>query len=268
MKSLVAIIQRRPLVVYFVLAYVFAWIFYPLVAVSPVLGLPALFAPALSAIVVSLATGGWAEAGRLLRRATIWRVPILWYVIALGLPFALSFLVSFLGRFFGGGSTLELAPIAPLALVVFVLVIGEELGWRGYAQLELENRFSPLVAATILGLLWGFWHLPTFFLPGLPQNEVPLLAFVLWTVPLSILAAWLLKYTRASVLIATLFHGAANTFGFLSPGLDVASYRWLMALVYCLAALLVVVILGPQLGRIRSSERTDPSLPAPVPPEL
>jgi membrane protease YdiL (CAAX protease family) len=154
-----------------------------------------------------------------------------------------------------------------LALVVFLLVIGEELGWRGYAQLQLEKRTSPLTAATILGVLWGFWHLPTFYIPGLPQNGIPLPAFVLWTIALSILAAWLLKYTRASVLIATLFHGAANTFGFLTPGLEIAEYRWIMALVYGSAALLIVILFGAQLARSRSTRRPGPSLPAHAPPE-
>jgi uncharacterized protein len=266
MRTLIALTQRRPLPAYFILAYAFAWIFYPLIAISPVFGLPALFAPALAAIIVSLATGGRSEVGRLLSRVTIWRVNFIWYVIALGLPVALSFLISVLGRFFGGSSSLELAPITPLALVVFVLVIGEELGWRGYAQLQLEKSYSPLVAATILGVLWGFWHLPGFFLPGLPQNEIPLLAFVLWTIALSVIAAWLLKYTRESVLIATLFHGATNTFGFLSPHLDVAAYRWLLAVVYISAALLIAIVLGSQLVRSRSSESADVSLPTSVPP--
>ena len=267
MNTLIAFLHRRPLPAYFILAYAFAWIFYPLIAISPIFGIPALFAPALAAIIVSWATGGRPQVGRLLSRVTIWRVHIIWYVIALGLPVALSFLVSLLGRLFGSSSSIVLAPITPLALIVFVLVIGEELGWRGYAQLQLEKSYSPLIAAIIIGVLWGFWHLPAFMIPGLPQNEIPLLAFVLWTIALSILAAWLLKYTRRSILIATLFHGAANTFGFLVPDLDVATYRWLLAVVYCLAALLIVVIFGSQLDRSRSPRHPDHSLPTYAPPK-
>lgn len=71
MKILTAFIQRRPLPAYFVLAYAFAWIFCPLIAISPIFGIPALFAPALSVIIVSWATGGRPQVGRLLSRVTI-----------------------------------------------------------------------------------------------------------------------------------------------------------------------------------------------------
>jgi len=48
-----------------------------------------------------------------------------------------------------------------------------------------------------------------------------------WVVPHRAGPAWLLKNTRGSVLLATLFHGATNTFGFLTPGLQTAT-RWPM----------------------------------------
>jgi membrane protease YdiL (CAAX protease family) len=40
-------------------------------------------------------------------------------------------------------------------LVLFVLVMGEEIGWRGYALPRLLARTSPLVASVVLGLLWA-----------------------------------------------------------------------------------------------------------------
>jgi hypothetical protein len=46
MKQLTSFVQRRSLLTYFILAYAFAWAFAPLIAISPVYGLPALFAPA------------------------------------------------------------------------------------------------------------------------------------------------------------------------------------------------------------------------------
>jgi membrane protease YdiL (CAAX protease family) len=268
MKTLASAIQRYPLVAYFVLAYAFAWMFAPLIAISPVYGLPGLFTPALAGIIVSRVTGGQTQVSLLLRKLAIWRVNLAWYLIALGLPFLLSFFVALLGRLLGDDPAFQLAPLTPLGLVVFVLVVGEELGWRGYAQPELEKHYSPLVAAVILGVLWGFWHLPNFFIPGLPHVEVPMAAFVIYTIALSILAAWLLKYTRGSVLLATLLHGATNTFGFLTPSLDTATRWWLIAVVYGLIALLVAFLYGSQLHRTRPTDDLDPSSPAPAPPEI
>ena len=58
--------------------------------------------------------------------------------------------------------------------------------------------------------------MPNFFIPGLLHDEIPL-------------AAWLLKSTWGSVLIATLLDGTTNPFGFLKPGLDTANRWWLIA---------------------------------------
>lgn len=262
MNSLMTLIRRWPLPAYFFLAYILTWVLVPLIVVSPMYGLPGLFVPALAGLIVSRVSGGREQAAKLLGRLMIWRVHFVWYLVALGLPAVLSLLVALLGRLFGADPVLQPAPLTPLALILFVLVVGEELGWRGYAQPELEKSFSPLVAAIILGVLWGFWHLPNFFIPTLPHHEIPLPAFVIWTIALSILAAWLLKQTRGSVLLATLLHGATNTLGFLTPNLDVATRWWLTAGVYGAAALLVVMIYGTQLDRSRSARTVDASLPA------
>lgn len=257
MKALSQLIDRFPIAAYFFLAYAFAWILYPLIAISPLAGLPGLFAPALAAIIVCWALGGRAMAGKLLNSLALWRVSIVWYLIALGLPVLLTFIVGVLARLMGHDTSIQLAPITPLALIVFVLVVGEEIGWRGFAQPQLEKRFSPLVGAVILGIVWGFWHLPNFFLPELPHYQIPLPAFVLYTTGFSVVGAWLLKATRGSVLIATLFHGAVNTFGFLTPSLDSATRWWLLAAVYCAAALVIAVIYGGQLSRKRSADSSE-----------
>jgi membrane protease YdiL (CAAX protease family) len=44
--------------------------------------------------------------------------------------------------------------------------LGEELGWRGYLQIELNKRFSVLNSSLIVGGIWGIWHLPLWFISG------------------------------------------------------------------------------------------------------
>ena len=253
MITLTAWIRRYPLATYFILAYAFAWAFAPLIAISPTYGVPGLFTPALAAYIVSRVAGGREQAAGLFRKLAIFRVNLLWYLVALGLPVLLSFIVALLARFFGAAE-FQFAPISPLSAIIFVLVVGEELGWRGFAQPQLEKRFSPLVGALMLGVIWGIWHLPNFFIPGTPHYEIPLPAFILYTVALSVMAAWILKYTRGSVFLATLLHGATNTFGFLSPGLDIVTRWWLIALVYCVAAILIALIFGTRLSHAAAKE--------------
>ncbi|WP_415803443.1 type II CAAX prenyl endopeptidase Rce1 family protein, partial [Bacillus albus] len=44
--------------------------------------------------------------------------------------------------------------------------LGEELGWRGFALMELQKKYSPLKSSIIIGFWWGMWHLPIWFTTG------------------------------------------------------------------------------------------------------
>ena len=90
------------------------------------------------------------------------RVGLLWYLIALGLPAVLSLATAGLNYLLGAPAFVQVGSLTVFDLVLFVLVVGEELGWRGYALPRLLEKRSPLIASLILGVLWGLWHLPTF----------------------------------------------------------------------------------------------------------
>ncbi|MCK7511306.1 MAG: CPBP family intramembrane metalloprotease [Desulfobacterales bacterium] len=46
----------------------------------------------------------------------------------------------------------------------------EEFGWRGFALPLLQRKMAPIWAGLLLGIIWGFWHLPAFLLSGTPQS--------------------------------------------------------------------------------------------------
>ena len=99
------------------------------------------------------------------------------------------------------------------SLISMVFGVGEELGWRGYLQGELTQRFGLLNGLIILGLLWSFWHLP-LLLAGFnyPENRY-LGAFVLSPLLLisaSFFLAWLTLRSR-SFWPAALAHGAGDS---------------------------------------------------------
>ena len=127
MKPVTTFMQRRPLVAYFMLAFVLAWAFTPLIAISPLYGLPGLFAPALAGYIVSRVTGSPAQVSGYWNKLRIWRVNFVWYLLALGLPVVLSFFVAMLDRLLGSDPLLQMAPITPLSMIVFILVVGESL---------------------------------------------------------------------------------------------------------------------------------------------
>lgn len=174
-----------------------------------------------------------------------WRVGLPWYVIALGLPTVLSLATAALTYLLGAPKLLQVGALTIFDVILFVLVVGEELGWRGYALPLLLEKRSSVTASLILGAVWGLWHLPTFLVPGTPQYGLPLTAFVLLTIEYSILMTWVFLHTLGSVLIATLFHGAINlSQGLFLGGLDGASRYWLLSIVYGVAAIIVAVVLG------------------------
>ena len=79
-----------------------------------------------------------------------------------------------------------------------------------FAVPKLLDRFSPLVASVVLGVLWWLWHLPTFFIPGTPQYGLSIPAYLVMTTAYSILLTWVWGPTGGSVLVATLVHGMIN----------------------------------------------------------
>src|SRR6188472_1277156 len=237
--------RKHPLIAFFVLAYLLTWWIYPLLKFSPLLGIFGLFGPAIAAIIMAAVTDGKSGIKALLRRVVLWRVGLPWYIIALGLPTILSLATVALAYLIGATEFIRAGALAPIELVLFVLVVGEELGWRGYALPRLIEKRSALTASLILGLLWGLWHLPTFLVPGTPQYGLPLTAFVLLTIEYSILMTWVFLHTFGSVLIATLFHRATNlSQGLFLGSLPGATRYWLLSIVYGVAAIMVAAMLG------------------------
>ena len=252
--------RKHPLIAFFVLAYLLTWWTYPLLKFSPLLGIPGLFGPALAAIIMAAVTDGKSGVKALLSRVVLWRVGLRWYVIALGLPTVLALVTAGL-NYLLRSSDIQAGRVGVLDFVVFVLVVGEELGWRGYALPLLLEKRSAVTASLILGLMWGIWHLPTFVIPGTPQYGLPFAAFLLLTIEYSILMTWVFLHTRGSVLIATLFHGAINlSQGFFLGGVEGASRYWLLSIVYGVAALITALVLG-----LNASRRTAATSPAGVP---
>ncbi len=231
----------RALTTFFVLACTFTWALLPLTRTSLVFSLVALLGPAAAALITA-GLGGREQLFDLWRRVATWRVPVFWYLAALLLPLIVSGLRSCIEYVLGATGPVRLQPITALGLTVFVLVAGEEVGWRGFALPRLLSDLGPWTASAIVGVLWALWHLPLFFMPGMPQFGIPLLSYVPYLIALSIILTILHLSTEGSVVIATLFHGAVNTFGIVNAGASPLQRGWGNALAYGAAALLLGIL--------------------------
>lgn len=233
-------VRQRPLALFVGLAYALTWALLPLAHRYTLVGVVALLCPAAAAVVTALLCGG-DEVSALHARATHWRVPFRWYVVALALPLPVSLLASVLQSRWGAAGPIAPAPLSWLAVVVFVMVAGEELGWRGFALPKLRTKLGPLAASAAIGIIWALWHLPLFFMSSMPQYGSPFSAYLLYTIALSIVLTFLASHTAGSVVIATLFHGAVNTFLVVNFGATPLQKGWGNAIAYGVVALGVVV---------------------------
>lgn len=178
------------------------------------------FGPAMAAALTLKITGGslttWALA------IVKWHVPLRYWLYALGLPAALYGVANVLLLAFGQPIEWSLAGerlvpyLGTFVMTLFFLGAQEEPGWRGFALPRLQQRFTPLRATLILGLVWGLWHLPVAGPAG------PIVPFVLaffytyiYNRTGSVLLAILLhaSFTPAQdhlILTAATSHGAAD----------------------------------------------------------
>ncbi len=90
-----------------------------------------------------------------------WPIAILLPVAAIGTSFGIARLLGVV-RFVDLGSYLLDAPIS--LAVLTVLVLGEEIGWRGFLFGELLTTTPPRRAALIVGIVQAAFHLPLLLL--------------------------------------------------------------------------------------------------------
>jgi uncharacterized protein len=172
----------------------------------------AVWAPAISAILLVLWYGGLPGLRRYLLRLLLWRASVGWYLfLILGIP-----AVYYFAAIITGTLTRESFAQPPLGellpLVAFMLILGpmEELGWRGYATPVLQRAMAPIWAGLVVGIVWALWHVPAFFLGGTPQSGWDIMPFLLGATAVSVIVTAFFNAARGSILLAALFHWQLN----------------------------------------------------------
>jgi membrane protease YdiL (CAAX protease family) len=186
------------------------------------------FAPMFAALTLIFRKGGWPGAKAFLRQAIDFRAKPLFYALALLLPIVIHAIAHYLALAIGldVADTLFPADLPVPAIVLAVpyfflmLLIGggqEEFGWRGYAQQPLQERFGVVPASLLIGIIWGFWHLPLWVMPGDGHSTYPFIAFLLMTTSISVIYAWIFNSSGKKLITAIIFHAMNNTVAPLIP---------------------------------------------------
>jgi membrane protease YdiL (CAAX protease family) len=172
----------------------------------------------------------------------------LWYLIGILVPFAAVVSAIIIARYLHSGAAfLPLAALPfTLGLQVFTGAMGEELGWRGFLLSHLERGLSPRVAALVMAITWALWHLPAFFFPGMPQQHMPPIAFLLMVAAFGIFLALLFNRTRGHVVSTMLAHFSFNM-GLAVGGAILGSvFIWTLAFIFSIVAIFGLAKLSAQ----------------------
>lgn len=254
-------IQRHSVSLFFVLAFALTWMIQiPLVMDARGMlpfHVPDIFQflqgpmPGIAALIMAGVVSGRAGIVDLIKRVGRGRVNLVWYVIAIvgtGVVYTAAVFASTLL-----GSPMPTLPALSLSLVAGVLIQmtiylvfnWEDIAWRGFAATRLQATQSALVTAIILGVVEGLFHIPLFFAPTSSQASSPFLSFMLLSIAGVVILNWVFNSTRGSVLLAMLFHAAANTWTDVVPipaGTGTAWTVW--AVFFSVIAVVLVVVYG------------------------
>lgn len=113
-------------------------------------------------------------------------------------------------------ATEETNPEYPFYLIlpIFIVMIPgggwEELGWRGFLQTALEERFGFIRGTALLGVIWSVWHLPLWLIQCANQKDFVFWAFAVYCIAFSFLLAMTYQITQC-VLAPILLHAWGNT---------------------------------------------------------
>jgi membrane protease YdiL (CAAX protease family) len=252
---------KRPLLKFFLLAYLVFWVLLALTGLAISLGVPeplpyilpivCAWSPTFVFLILFKRLYPRMKLGAFLKQqfSSGIRLPLLIAVVVVQVLILVAATCSFSiineVQFF---SALTLS--APVILIGFfdALVrgpMGEELGWRGYALNELQKRYSPLFSAVVLGLIWGFWHAPLWFMTGFSGDVLMryIVFFMISIISVSIVITAFYNMNK-NLIVPILIHQVFNFLMSVSK-VSVVEILYFICIGYLLFAV-VLIWINPQ----------------------
>jgi membrane protease YdiL (CAAX protease family) len=218
------------------------------------------FVPSTAAILLTAIDEGSQGLMSLWKRCLQFNLGWRWYLAIVGVvvlgAVGQILINSLLGNAFN--YSLYLSQLPSFLPLILLGPVSEELGWRGYLLVKLQRRWNALVSSLAVGIVWGLWHLPLFYMVGTSQHELhlPFVGFLLGTLTLSVVMTWVNNNTRNSIWAAILLHwlytyaSQVNSAGITRSGV----FNWLEYSPYVLIAIVLMIIWGPRrLSRSRQA---------------
>lgn len=230
--------ETRNLIVFFIATFMWTWAFYTPIVIgghSPyempwmiflILGG---MGPSVVAVVMVLLMREREERRDFWRRCfslrqigrSWWLVILLTFPLLYGLSIAVD--VALEGSLPGMellGSLMAAPAAIPFALFIRFMSgpWSEEFGWRGYALDRIIRPLGAISGSIVLGVIWGVWHLPLFFMPATWHGQVGFAfsgfwTFILLSIALSLFMTWVYLNTGRSIFSGMMIHFTSNLSG-------------------------------------------------------
>jgi membrane protease YdiL (CAAX protease family) len=173
--------------------------------------IPVVFGPAIAAIIITYITLGAAGLKALLSKLKPYIEHIIWWF---GLPFAglaITAIAFVAGGFTFGELVTMATSVSPIVLTmhlvgsIFIIGLGEELGWRGWLLPKLAQTRTLKHATILVFISWALWHLPLFFAGY--RIAIP---FTILVLALSIIFTWLWNRVGGNVVVLIIAHASVD----------------------------------------------------------
>jgi hypothetical protein len=98
-----------------------------------------------------------------------------------------------------------------------------------------------------MAITWALWHLPAFFFPGLPQQRMPPIAFLLMVAAFGIFfLALLFNRTRGHLVSTMLAHFSFNMSLAAGGAILGSVFIWTLAFIFSIVAIVGLAKLSAQ----------------------
>lgn len=203
-------------------------------------------APTVGAYIAVLRTKKAGSVSEYNSRVLSYRHPWYYYIFAIGVPLLLGMAGLAIAFLFVNQNVLEV-DIKPLWFFIPAffssIIFGglEEFGWRGIFQHEMKGKISLFKMNLVIGLIWGLWHLPQFFMVGTGHEGNSFLFFTLAGIGYSAFLTWLYAKTE-SILLSVLFHASINavaTVGLYVPMSESSLYPFFAIFVFIAGSIFI-----------------------------